>query len=121
MTQHSDEKLYDVITNPEKHGMPTFDQFAANPEAWKKTLSQEWGRIDESSKLFKNRVEKQTYKIKGYTFDTLEKCESVMKDMGINPLHCTIKPQVIPQIGGKCTIEVEFIPPRASLESILKL
>ena len=121
MDKISNEVMHDLFTNPKKYNAPTYEEFCANKEAWKETLSKAWGRIEQSSVLFKNSIGKQYYKFKGYRFETLEKVESVIWDHGVNPLHCEIKPQVIPNIGGKCDVCVEFVEPRKSIESLLKL
>jgi hypothetical protein len=118
---NNSDKVYDIFVNPKKYGAPTFEEFVANKDKWKETLTTSWGHIDQSSNVFKNRISKQVYKFKGYKFDHLETVERVIWDHGINPLHCTINPQVIPDVGGKCSVVVEFVEPRKSIESILKL
>lgn len=108
MTETDEITVENVLANPSKYGFPTFQEFARKPAQWRDTLDDKLARFDGSSKLFKNLVEKQTYKISGYEVDTLEQVEHIAKNEGIDLNGCKFCPQVLPQGNGKCRIVVEF-------------
>lgn len=99
----------DVLANPHKYGFPTIQEFAANPDKYRESLSKRLARVDQSSAVFKNSLERQTYKIAGFKVKTLEEVERIAREEGINLADCNFAPQVLPgSMPGKVEIMVEF-------------
>lgn len=118
---NSDINIEDLLNDPHAFGVPTFEEFAKNPEAWRKASDEILKIVDASSATgLKNLVVKQTYEVAGYKCKTLEEVERVAKNEGWDMLKMSIEPQIIPETGGKCTIHVKFVPQQATKESIIE-
>lgn len=104
----------DIMRDPNKYGVPTIHQFARNPEKYFDSNEDRMGRIDKSSELLKDVVEKQWYKLGKWKVDSLEKIERIAKEEGIDLANCKLCPQIVPSVAGKCDIIVEFKPKLAS-------
>jgi hypothetical protein len=104
----SELTVENVLANPKAFGFPTVQEFARNPDKYRDTLNAKMGRLDQSTQTFKHLVERQTYKIAGFEVKTLEEVERIAKGEGIDLKGCKFCPQVIPTVGGKCRIVIEF-------------
>lgn len=109
-----DPSIEDVLTNPRKFGLPTFQDFASNPdryrEHWFGKSDELFGYIDKGSEILNRYFSKVRFKFKNYECDSLERVESVAKDEGLTIKELEFRPELIPQGGGKCELLAQFWP-----------
>lgn len=110
MTANNPATVEDLLSNPRRFGFPTFAEFSQNPDKYRYTLSERLGQIDQSTKVFKNLVQKQRYRLGRHVVKTLEEIERIAKEEGIDLMRCKLAPVVERHAGGKVDIEVEFVP-----------
>lgn len=107
----NDLTIQDVMEDPRRFGMPTFEEFRKDPEKWK-------GRSDEllvsaegstTVKSLRDSIEKQTYSCLGYDCGTsLEKVERIATEEGYKVSDLEMAPEIRPDVGGKVRIHVAF-------------
>lgn len=90
------ETLEDLVDNPEKFGMPTFDAFRRNKEKWTGRYDDEIAAIDRGDPVL--GIRQRYYLWDGaadYRCESLEQAERIARDMGLN-LHedFVVDPQV---------------------------
>ena len=116
-----DLTMEDLFANPNKYGVPTFEQFCANPDAWRKSADEALEQVDIGSVLgLKNRVEKMTYEVAGYNCKTLEEAQRVALNEGWDLRKIEYKPEIRDQGGGKCIIHVVFEPGKTHTERVVE-
>jgi hypothetical protein len=103
--------IEEIMENPKKYGAPTLEEFIRDREKNKVTVDSKLGMIDQSTKILKNKLIKQTYFFRGIFCDKLEEVEYIAINEGIDLKQCTISPQIVPQLGGKFSILVTITPP----------
>jgi hypothetical protein len=101
--------LKDIMRNPEKFGMPTFDEYCRNPDKYKIREDEILSVVSDGVDILRNAVVEQVYHIKGYKVKTLEKIESIAKDLGWEMTELDIKPELERTTGGKYVIHVYFV------------
>lgn len=109
-------ELEDLATNPNKYGMPTFEQFAKNPNKYRLGESSMVDAIDKGTSLFSN-VSHHVYKIKtksGMLYDcgqSLEKVEMIAKQEGYRLTQLKPKPEMREGFSTRMYVEVTFEVP----------
>lgn len=73
------QTIEDLAENPNKYGMPTFEEFRKNKEKWMGRADEEIAAIDKGDPMLKC---KQRYFIESYRVDSLEQAERIAIDMG---------------------------------------
>lgn len=99
----------EILENPSKFGMPTFEEFARNSEKYLGREDDGFAQVDRGSRNLDRHVERHIYEIEGYRCKTLEEVERVAASQGIALGELDYQPQVIPLGGGKCNILVKFV------------
>lgn len=105
----------ELMADPAAYGLPTFDQFAKNPNLFIDRDDERFIEVDRGSKNLDRHVQRHIYEIEGYRCGTLEEVERIANAQGIPLRELDYRPQVIPQGGGKCDLLVKFVsgPQRA--------
>lgn len=75
-----DLTLDDLQEDPKKFGLPTFEEFCANPDRWRKRNEDAFNLIDAGSQAMKNQIEKHVYYVAGYKCGSLEIAQKVLMD-----------------------------------------
>ena len=120
MDRPTDLQLEDLLNNPKAYGLPTFEEFAAKPEKWRQSAERIFEMVDiGSTNGLKNVVAKHEYEILGYKCNSLEEDERVAKNEGIALASLEIKPEILPQGGGKCNILVRFTKKPLTTEQVV--
>lgn len=102
----------DIMNNPHKYGLPSFEEFRKNPDPWR----EKWrGRHDEimaivdaGSANLKHHVVKHRYRFGEWEESSLERIEKLANDHGLSVMDLDFTSKVVPIGGGKCDILVEF-------------
>jgi hypothetical protein len=111
----------DLLQDPKSFGAPTFEEYAKNPERWRKAADDIFAQVDLGSVLGLNKVvEKYRFKILNYKCDTLEEVEKVCKNEGWDIRKLEIHPEIVPLGGGKCDIEVTFKQSKKDMELMIE-
>ena len=95
----------DIMHDPKEFGFPTFQEFSKNPQKFRNP--EVLGIADGGSKML-NMVQKHKYKFGKYTTDKIEEIDRIIKDEGYTQDDLTMIPQILPDVGGKCIILIEF-------------
>lgn len=108
------EKLYptefaDIVDDPKKYGMPTFQEFAKNPDAYRLSDDFMLGVIDAGDKNLKE-VKRHIYKVFGYKTKSLAEAERIARNHGYSITSMKCKPEVRQDHSTKLYIEVSFEP-----------
>lgn len=103
----------DLMANPEKYGAPTFEQFKARRDHYKKNHNTSFGNIERGGEIANRFTKKQIYEINGYRCKTLEEVEKVALSMGLNlqTLSNNYQAQFLPLGGGQAEVLVKFMTP----------
>lgn len=110
----------DVLENPTRFGMPTFEEFQKNPDKYKGRADEILESADKSTtvKQFRDLIERQTYSAFGFDCGTsLEKVERVILGEGYVLTDMQMVPRVSPEIGGKVRINIDFVPKARKVKS----
>lgn len=120
MDRPTDIQLEDMLNNPKAYGLPTYEEFAANPEKWRKARESVFEMVDiGSTNGLKNYVVKHEYEILGYKCKTLEEVQRIADNEGLEVSKLEIKPEILPQGGGKCNILVRFERAKQTTEQVI--
>lgn len=107
--------LDDLLDAPHKYGLPTFEEFAKNPEKYKGGVEQLFEVVDKGSNQLNRLIRKHEYRILGYKCKTLEEVQKIMNAEGIKLDEVTLVPELVRESAGKLTVIVEF-----KLKGVLK-
>lgn len=107
-----DATFQDVLDDPNKYGVPTFEEFKRNPEKWLGKDDDIFSSADASfsNKDMRKFVKKHIYEIEGYKCSSLHEVEKIAKDHDIPIKELDYRPEMIPQGGGKWDVKVRFVP-----------
>jgi hypothetical protein len=92
--------LEELQANPNKYGLPTFEQFRQNPGRWRMPKDIMLQKVDEGSQTLL-RVRKHLYFARlpdGREIpcgDSIARCEKTLKDAGFDILKCKLKPELV--------------------------
>lgn len=88
--------VQDILNNPHRFGLPTFEEFRKNSEKYKNNESKHLGMVENSSVNFKKLIKKQSYQFEGIKCNCLEHAQNVAADHGCNLFRdCDIHPQML--------------------------
>jgi len=99
-----------VPENLLRAGFPTFDQFAKNPDKYRKRDDDKFAEVDKGGKDINAVVQKHIYEIDGYRCNSLEEVERVAKNQGIPIETLDYQPEIVPNSGQKCDLYIKFVP-----------
>lgn len=111
-----DTDLADVSKNPKKYGLPTFEEFAKNPDKYRLKKEYALDAIDKGTSLFRN-VSHHVYKIKtksGMIYDcgeSLEKAQYIAKQEGFDLTELKCCPEFREGFSTRIYLEVTFEVP----------
>lgn len=101
-------ELEDIQAHPRDYGLPTLAEFARNPAKYRKREDHDLALVDQGSKMLKN-VQKHWYVFRGYRTQKPEKFQDIVRNEGFKLSDLVPVPQVIPDAGLKCDIEIRFV------------
>lgn len=112
MSRETEDMSDDVIMNPHKYGMPTFAEFARDPEKYLGRPDEVLALADEGCSILRKgkALRRHQYEIEGYKCKTIEEVQKVAAQQGIPLETLDYRPQVLPQGCGKFDILVRFVP-----------
>jgi len=95
----------EIVSDPNKFGAPTFEQFCRNPRRWMGDTDDLLDTADRGSSKFTN-VTKHIYEFEGIRCATPTEVEKVAKDMGKDLREYELKVEAIPLPGQMCEMLV---------------
>lgn len=99
----------EILEDPHKYGMPTFEEFARNSEKYLGRDDDAFSQVDAGSRNLDRHVKRHVYEIEGYRCKSLEEVERVARSQGIALKELEYEPELIPLGGGKCDILIKFV------------
>lgn len=101
----------DLFINPNKYGVPTFEEFQKNPERFRGRWDDKFAQVDAGSRMLDRVVKKHVYEVEGVRCRSLEECERVAAEMGIDlkSREYDYRAMLIPQGGGSADVLVKFM------------
>ena len=109
LKQLADATFDDVMEDPTKFGLPTFDEFAKNPDLLFGKEDERLAEVERGSTNLNRVVKRYVYEIEGYRCKSLQEVERVARSMGINLRELDYQPQMEPNTSGKFDIKVKFV------------
>lgn len=97
-----------IIANPTKYGLPTFEDFAKNPDKWREAKDELFRSADGSIIAARQGLRKQTYEFEGYRANSLEEVERMCEQEGVAINSLEMRPHVIPVSAGVFDLLVHF-------------
>lgn len=78
-------KIEDIQENPHKYGVPTFEEFAKNPQKYSPHITEEehLAVIDNGGQNLKRYTKTKIFQVLGQTFKSLERAQDFCRDHGI--------------------------------------
>jgi len=118
-------QLEDLLNNPARFGLPTFEEFCLNPDRYFAKETDILDCVDESGHILRksNLIKGQVYELEGYRCDSLEKVQDLATEMGIKLSELDMKPDLQKDLAGKYLIHIKFTRKRKdhAEKSILSL
>jgi hypothetical protein len=102
-------ELDDIQAHPKDYGLPTFAEFRRSPEKYRKRDDHDLALVDKGSQILGKYVQKHWYVFRGYRTQSPEKFEEIVKNEGFSLADLVPVPQVKPDIGLKCDMEILFV------------
>lgn len=99
----------EVMEDPKKFGLPTFDEFVKNPDTLFGREDERLQEVERGSTNLNRVVKRYIYEIEGYRCKSLEEVERVARSMGIDLREMDYQPQMETNTGGKFDIKVKFV------------
>lgn len=102
------DDIQDLIDNPTRYGVPTFEEFIKNKRKWMGSKDDVLASVDRGDHILKNTY-RHKYFVEGYRVDSLEQAERIALDMGFNLYDDFIlDPQLKHDESGRLINEVSF-------------
>lgn len=100
------KSMDELIANPKRFGMPTFEEYCQNPTKWKPSWDGKLAAADNGSRNLNHRINKYIWEVEGTRCDSPEQAERIAREKGIdlNRSLYDVEPHVVPIGGGKCDI-----------------
>lgn len=107
-----------IVEDPHKFGAPTFEEFAANPEFYRKKFFGDGAEsalvaADGKSELLAKYETKRVFELwtgtRQFKFEKLEELQKAAFNEGIDLRSLVIVPEILPEAGQKCKILVRFM------------
>ena len=102
------ENFDDLVKDPKKYGLPTFEEFCKNPKAFRKNPEESFLHAETGSTIFYKNV-KHRWFIDGFECKSLEEVERIARDQGYEISDLDLEPEIIPAGGGKAEFHVKFV------------
>lgn len=99
----------DILEDPNRYGLPTFQEFCKNPEKWRANPEQVLIDATRGSTILKKAISKITFAFRCWETSSAEKIERILADYGLKPQDVEMKPELIYLGNGKCKCIVNFI------------
>jgi len=101
----------ELASNPNKFGVPTFEQFCQNPERFTGRWDDKFSQVDVGSHYLGKVAKKYIFEVEGVRCKSLEDCERVAIEKGIDlkSKEYDYRAMLIPQGGGTADILVKFM------------
>lgn len=104
----NDATLDDLMANPKKYGLPTFQEFQREPGKYRQPEDGDFGWVEKGSDLLRGVIKSHSYECLGYKAKNLETCERIAKDHGLGIMDLDMKPELVQENAGKYSVLVRF-------------
>ena len=101
--------IEDLWNDPAKYGLPTFEQFAENPEILRAKATQVLADADAGSTQLNRLVKKHYYFIDGYRCNSIEEVERIALNQGYDLSKLQMKPELEKDTAGKLVVKIAFV------------
>ena len=104
-----DEVWQELTTNPNKFGMPTFDEYVRNRDKYIGSEEETLASADRGSTALNRTVKRHVYEVEGYRCKSLEEVERIARSQGIDLRKLDYRPQLVQAGAGKYDVIVRFV------------
>ena len=100
--------MQDLMRNPKAYGVPTFDEYCAAPDNYRKSFKRMMTEIELGPSSYRKETREIVYWVELNKCRTPERAVDIMLDMGWNPIH--VESRIEPHTGtaGKLIFNVHF-------------
>lgn len=99
----------EIFENPNKFGVPTFEQFSKNPDKYRRPVEGLFETADKGSTVLKGLIKEHVYEIMGYRTKSLEEVQRIMRNEGANPDDYEMRPELERLTAGKLRAIVRIV------------
>lgn len=99
----------DIIEDPHKFGLPTFEEFCKNQGQWRQNPEQLLIDATKGSTILRKSIVKISFAFRCWETSSAEKLQSMLADHGLKPQDMKMAPELIYLGNGKCKCIVNFI------------
>lgn len=103
----------DIMENPTKYGLPTFEDYCKDRERYLGYSDQLFRTIDagpQNAERLRKLMHKMRFRVAGHYVKTVEKLQSVAREEWGDDVKLEMYPQMLPIGGGKWECVVEVMP-----------
>lgn len=111
MNQVFPATMQDLMDDPKRYGLPTFEEFCQNPDRYRPRWDAKLAAADAGSSKLARYVERYRWEVEGTKCSSPEQAERIAREKGIdlNRGDYDVVPEVIPNGNGKCDILVRIV------------
>lgn len=116
--------MADLMHDPGKFGLPTFDQYCANPDTYRKSFKRLMTEIEIGPQSYRNITKEIVHWVGINKCKTPERAMDIMLDMGWNPIHVDSRIDMETGSAGKLIFNVHWLnmaPKEAGNDEIFRL
>ncbi len=113
--------MEDLMANPKAYGLPTFDEYCAQPDNYRKSFKRMMTEIELGPDTYRKDTREISYWVGLNKCKTPERAVDIMLDMGWNPIHVDSKIDTETGSAGKLIFNVRFyqkVPGEESNEQV---
>ena len=98
----------DVMSDPTRFGLPTFDNFKKNPERYLGQVEDLLSCLEKGSEILGGYVRKHIAYVEGYRVRSYEEAQRVLRNMGIREDDIEWTANCVNMVAGKCDLEIKI-------------
>lgn len=108
MNQRIPESAADIMSDPTRFGLPTFDDFKKYPEKYLGHLEDLLSCLDKGSELLGGYIRKHVAYVEGYRVRSYEEAQRILRSMGIREDQIEWSANCVNMYAGKCDLEIKI-------------
>ena len=100
--------MADLMNNPKLYGLPTFDEYCAAPDDYRKSFKRLMTELEHGPDSYRKETREIIYWVGLNRCRSPERAMDIMLDMGWNPLYVDARIDPATGTAGKLTFNVRF-------------
>lgn len=98
----------DLLRDPKKYGLPTFDEYCKNPDAYRNSVERLMKEVEQGLSGFQGGLGDRTYFVSHYKCNSITKAMEIMRELGWDPKRLDMKIDPDKGTAGRVNFKVTF-------------